>query len=163
MAIICTFHISRFPNSHSFLFRIPLSQNIHRQEPVVFSPLPPTQNDDDDIEISRPKVRQLVDDDDEEEEEEDSNEQQVNSGETEEEIDDENEELIDYRKQLFEMEAEESESDDEGNPTKKKDEDEEESEEDDDDEPDEELQKFIDTAAVEMDEDEVDDLAKVHL
>lgn len=162
MAIICTFHISRFPNSHSFLFRIPLSQNIHRQEPVVFSPLPPTQNDDDDIEISRPKVRQLVDDDDEEEEE-DSNEQQVNSGETEEEIDDENEELIDYRKQLFEMEAEESESDDEGNPTKKKDEDEEESEEDDDDEPDEELQKFIDTAAVEMDEDEVDDLAKVHL
>lgn len=145
---------------------VPLSQNIHRQEPVVFSPLPPTQIEDDDIEVSRPKVRQLVDDDDEEEK--DSNEQ-VNSGsneneeeEEEEQDDDENEELIDYKKQLFEMEAEESGSDDEENPKKKADDDDDDSDEDDD-EPDEELQKFIDTAAVEMDEDEVDNLAKVHL
>jgi hypothetical protein len=38
-----------------------------------------------------------------------------------------------------------------------------EEESDSDEEADEELQKFIDTAAIEMDENELDDMAKVHL
>ncbi len=71
-----------------------------------------------------------------------------------------NEELVDYKKQLFEMEAEESGSEiDE----KDKNNDDEESDSDENEEPDEELQKFIDTAAIEIDEDEENDLAKVHL
>ncbi len=37
-----------------------------------------------------------------------------------------------------------------------------ESDSDEDEEPDEELQKFIDTAAIEIDEDEADSIAKVH-
>ena len=47
-------------------------------------------------------------------------------------------------------EAEEKEADDEN-------------ESDDDEEADEELAKFIDTAAVEIDENDVDDMAKMHL
>ena len=67
-----------------------------------FSPLPPTQFDDDEEEDLEPrtksKVRQLSDDENEVEEE----------VEEEEEEDDDNEELVDYKRQLFEMEAEES-------------------------------------------------------
>ena len=81
---------------------------------MAFSPLPPTQLDDDedivDGKTSRSKVRQLLDDEDDEQPE------PVTSGSTleeseqeeEEEEQDDNEELVDYKKQLFEMEAEES-------------------------------------------------------
>lgn len=83
---------------------------------MPFSPLPPTQVEEDeeeDMEIQRPKVRQLIDDDDDEEH---NSNKQLSGGsndveEEEEEEDDEdedNEELVDYKKQLFEMEAEES-------------------------------------------------------
>ena len=50
-----------------------------------------------------------------------------------------------------------------GSENEEKNKDDEESESDDNEEPDEELQKFIDTAAIEMDETELDDMAKVHL
>lgn len=65
---------------------------------MAFSPLPPTQFDNDEEEDLEPrtktKVRQLIDDDDDQDEEEEEEE--------------DNEELVDYKKQLFEMEAEES-------------------------------------------------------
>ncbi|CAF1495754.1 unnamed protein product [Adineta ricciae] len=148
---------------------IPVSQNFTRPEPMAFSPLPPTQNkdieQDEDIVAPRPKVRQLIDDDDEDSGSKkqstgsSSNDIENSEDENEEQDEQENEELIDYKKQLFEMEAEESGSDiDE----KDKDNDDE-SDSDDDDEGDEELRKFIDTAAVEIDEDEADSMAKVHL
>ncbi|UJR15390.1 hypothetical protein I4U23_002338 [Adineta vaga] len=159
---------------------VPLSQNYTRVEPMNFSPLPPTQaednDEDEDLTVRRPKVRQLVDDDDEEgtdsnkqltgasndaqesEQEEEEEEEDDDDDQQEEDIED-NEELVDYKKQLFEMEAEESGSDDE----KTKNNDDESDSDDDDDEPDEELQRFIDTAAVEIDEDEADNMAKVHL
>jgi hypothetical protein len=102
---------------------------------MAFSPLPPTQiddnhrkqnddnhnndaadDDDDDVimtnKVPRSKVRQLNDDDDE------SNElsnTETAMGDSEQEMEEEdldeqeaNEELVDYKKQLFEMEAEES-------------------------------------------------------
>ena len=98
--------------------RIPPSQNYTRIEPIAFSPLPPTQlEEDQDIELPRPKVRQLIDDDDKD----DSNirlsdeSNNVNENDDDDDDDDEgeedmedNEELADYRRQLFEMEAEES-------------------------------------------------------
>lgn len=106
-----------------FNFRIPVSQNFKTSEPLPFSPLPVTQLEDDepDIEVRRPKVRHLIDDDDNES----GSNKQTSSGsdnveENEDEDEDEqeeedmlenqedNEELIDYKKQLFEMEAEES-------------------------------------------------------
>ncbi|CAF5004682.1 unnamed protein product, partial [Rotaria socialis] len=65
-----------------------------------------------DIEVRRPKVRQLIDDDDEDQTV--SNKQSSSgSNNVEEEEEDEdgfedNEELVDFKKQLFEMEAEES-------------------------------------------------------
>jgi hypothetical protein len=97
--------------------RIPLSQNYTHVEPMNFSPLPPTQIEEEEEpvnEVRRTKVRQLIDDD-----EEDGSNQQMCSGnnieeedeeeeEQEEEEQDDNEELVDYKKQLFEMEAEES-------------------------------------------------------
>ena len=63
---------------------------------MSFSPLPTTQIDDEDIVMRKTKVRQLsgrwtMDDEEESEEEEEVNE-----------------ELVDYKKQLFEMEVEES-------------------------------------------------------
>ena len=58
------------------------------------------------------------------------------------------------------MEAEESGSENEENEKNK---DDDESDSDDDEEPDEELQQFIETGAIEVDDDEVDNLAKVHL
>ena len=73
---------------------------------MAFSPLPPTQFDNDEEEDLEPrtksKVRQLSDDDDDD----DENEAEEVEEEEEEELD--NEELVDYKKQLFEMEAEES-------------------------------------------------------
>ncbi|CAF4013097.1 unnamed protein product, partial [Adineta steineri] len=149
---------------------IPLSQNYTRVEPMAFSPLPPTQieeEDEEDIGVRRPKVRQLIDDDDEDDSnkqlnsgsnnvEESEDEEEVEDNEEQEEETGDNEELVDYKKQLFEMEAEESGSEvDE----KEKDNDD---DSDDNEEPDEELQKFIDTATVEVDEDEADSMAKVH-
>ncbi len=83
---------------------------------MAFSPLPPTQIEEDEeanIEVRRPKVRQLIDDDDEE----NSSNKELSGGsnnveeseDEEEEVEGEdNEELVDYKKQLFEMEAEES-------------------------------------------------------
>ena len=50
-----------------------------------------------------------------------------------------------------------------GSENEEKNKDDDESDSDDNEEPDEELQKFIDTAAIEMDETELDDMAKVHL
>lgn len=97
--------------------RIPPSQNYTHVEPMAFSPLPPTQIEEEEepsIEVRRRKVRQLIDDD---EEEGGSNKplsngsNNVEESEGEEEEEDEvedNEELVDYKKQLFEMEAEES-------------------------------------------------------
>ncbi|CAF4774853.1 unnamed protein product, partial [Rotaria socialis] len=42
------------------------SQNFKHTEPIAFSPLPATQIEEEpDIEVRRPKVRQLIDDDDE--------------------------------------------------------------------------------------------------
>jgi len=94
--------------------RIPPSQNYTHVEPMAFSPLPPTQIEEEEeepaIEVRRRKVRQLIDDD---EEEGGSNKQlsngsnDIEESEEEEEVED-NEELVDYKKQLFEMEAEES-------------------------------------------------------
>jgi hypothetical protein len=87
---------------------------------MAFSPLPPTQieeDEDENIEVRRPKVRQLIDDDDDEET---GSNKQLSGGsnnveesededeEEEEEVEDDNEELVDYKKQLFEVEAEES-------------------------------------------------------
>jgi len=98
----------------SSYLRIPPSQNYTHVEPMAFSPLPPTQIEEEEepaIEVRRRKVRQLIDDDDEEEG--GSNKQlsngsnDVEESEEEEEVED-NEELVDYKKQLFEMEAEES-------------------------------------------------------
>ena len=82
-----------------------------------FSPLPPTQLDDDDDDdvvmhdVRRTKVRQLIDEDDgggEPSKPTNSGSTIEESDEEEEEYDDDNEELVDYKKQLFEMEAEES-------------------------------------------------------
>ncbi|CAF4189698.1 unnamed protein product, partial [Rotaria sordida] len=96
---------------------IPPSQNCKNIEPIAFSPLPITQIEEEeepDIEVRRTKVRQLIDDEDEDEN--DSNKQlssgshnvEENEEEEEEEEMEDNEELVDYKKQLFEMEAEES-------------------------------------------------------
>ncbi|CAF1411084.1 unnamed protein product, partial [Rotaria sordida] len=145
---------------------IPPSQNCKNIEPIAFSPLPITQIEEEeepDIEVRRTKVRQLIDDEDEDEN--DSNKQlssgshnvEENEEEEEEEEMEDNEELVDYKKQLFEMEAEES-----GSEVDEKDKDDE-SDSDENEELDEELQKFIDTAAIEIDEDEADNMAKVHL
>lgn len=130
---------------------------------MAFSPLPPTQIEEEDepiTDVRRTKVRKLIDDDDDDD---DSNENADENGSVEnDEVEDEevdNEELVDYKKQLFEMEAEESGSEIDEKDREKDDE----SDSDDDNEPDEELQKFIDTAAIEVDEDEADNIAKVHL
>ncbi|CAM4890416.1 unnamed protein product [Rotaria socialis] len=140
------------------------SQNFKHTEPIAFSPLPATQIEEEpDIEVRRPKVRQLIDDDDEDQTV--SNKQSSSgSNNVEEEEEDEdgfedNEELVDFKKQLFEMEAEESGSEADEKEKEKDDE----SDDDDDEEPDEELRQFIDTGAIEVDEDEADDMAKVHL
>ncbi|CAF4397686.1 unnamed protein product [Rotaria sp. Silwood2] len=159
---------------------IPPSQNCKSVEPIAFSPLPITQIEEEepDIEVRRTKVRQLIDDDDDDEDENGSNkplssgsnnveeseeeneEEEEQQQQPEEDLED-NEELVDYKKQLFEMEAEESGSEvDEKEKDKDKDD---ESDSDEDEEPDEELQHFIDTAAIEIDEDEADNMAKVHL
>lgn len=141
-----------------FLCSVPLSQNYTHPQPMAFSPLPPTQIEEEDepiTDVRRTKVRQLIDDDDEDEEN-GSIEEEEGEGE---EGDDDNEELVDYKKQLFEMEAEESGSEIDEKDREKDDE----SDSDENEEPDEELQKFIDTAAVEIDDDEVDNIAKVHL
>ena len=147
-----------------FLCSIPLSQNYTQPQPMAFSPLPPTQIEEDDepiTDVRRTKVRQLIDDDEDAEENgavenDDIEEEEV---EEEEEEGDDNEELVDYKKQLFEMEAEESGSEVDEKDREKDDE----SDSDENEEPDEELQKFIDTAAIEIDDDEVDNIAKVHL
>lgn len=135
---------------------IPPSQNYTHPQPMAFSPLPPTQIEEEDEEpitdVRRTKVRQLIDDDDEDADIEEVEEEA-------EEGDDDNEELVDYKKQLFEMEAEESGSEIDEKDREKDDE----SDSDENEEPDEELQKFIDTAAIEIDDDEVDNIAKVHL
>lgn len=138
---------------------IPPSQNYTHPQPMAFSPLPPTQIEEEDEEpitdVRRTKVRQVIDDDDEDADIEEVEEE----AEEEEEGDDDNEELVDYKKQLFEMEAEESGSEIDEKDREKDDE----SDSDENEEPDEELQKFIDTAAIEIDDDEVDNIAKVHL
>ncbi|CAF1374369.1 unnamed protein product [Rotaria sp. Silwood1] len=151
---------------------IPPSQNCKSVEPMAFSPLPITQIEEEeepDMEIRRTKVRQLIDDDDDENGSnkqlnngsnnvEESDEDDEEEAQEDEDLED-NEELVDYKKQLFEMEAEES-----GSEVDEKDKDmNDENDSDENEEPDEELQKFIDTAAIEIDEDEADNLAKVHL
>ncbi|CAF4726072.1 unnamed protein product [Rotaria socialis] len=143
------------------------SQNFKHTEPIAFSPLPATQIEEEpDIEVRRPKVRQLIDDDDEDQtvsnKQSSSGSNNVEEDEEEEEDEDgfeDNEELVDFKKQLFEMEAEESGSEADEKEKEKDDE----SDDDDDEEPDEELRQFIDTGAIEVDEDEADDMAKVHL
>ena len=84
---------------------------------MAFSPLPTTQLDDDedivDGKKSRSKVRQLIDDDDDDDISDGQRPEPIGSGSTlqeseEEEEQGDNEELVDYKKQLFEMEAEES-------------------------------------------------------
>ncbi|CAF2107236.1 unnamed protein product [Rotaria magnacalcarata] len=140
------------------------SQNFKHPEPIAFSPLPATQIEEEpDIEVRRPKVRQLIDDDDEDQtvsnKQSSSGSNNVEEDEEEEEEEDgleDNEELVDFKKQLFEMEAEESGSEVDEKEKEKDD-------ESDDEEPDEELRQFIDTGAIEVDEDEADDMAKVHL
>ncbi|CAM4776049.1 unnamed protein product [Rotaria magnacalcarata] len=139
------------------------SQNFKHPEPIAFSPLPATQIEEEPaIEVRRPKVRQLIDDEDEDQtvsnKQSSSGSNNVEEDEEEEEEDglEDNEELVDFKKQLFEMEAEESGSEVDEKEKEKDD-------ESDDEEPDEELRQFIDTGAIEVDEDEADDMAKVHL
>ncbi|CAF4812919.1 unnamed protein product, partial [Rotaria magnacalcarata] len=78
-------------------------------------PLPATQIEEEPaIEVRRPKVRQLIDDEDEDQtvsnKQSSSGSNNVEEDEEEEEEDglEDNEELVDFKKQLFEMEAEES-------------------------------------------------------
>ncbi|CAF2115455.1 unnamed protein product [Rotaria magnacalcarata] len=137
------------------------SQNFKHPEPIAFSPLPATQIEEElDIEVRRPKVRQLIDDEDEDQtvsnKQSSSGSNNVEEDEEEEDGLEDNEELVDFKKQLFEMEAEESGSEVDEKEKEKDD-------ESDDEEPDEELRQFIDTGAIEVDEDEADDMAKVHL
>lgn len=85
---------------------------------MAFSPLPPTQapreeEEEEDITVRRSKVRQLIDDDEEgggsnKQQSGDSNEMDESEEEEEEGGAEDNEELVDFKKQLFEMEAEES-------------------------------------------------------
>lgn len=113
-------------NSSRFSFfvfnRIPLSQNKTQREPLPFSPLPETQRDDFDDEdfqqenSKRNKVRKIIDEDepissaDQQNQEEQENDDDDDDDDEQEDDDEpqDNEELLDYKKQWFEMEAEES-------------------------------------------------------